>query len=170
MRGFRVAAYVTILAAKANGFVTAPHPSRSWERTEKYSPVSSRLNLSGPSPDPERLKQIMQEEAMNPDNMKKSAELMKNMKPEMIDEMLQDLDNMPEAQRKQMEAMGMNPAIMRQSIEAMKSNPKMVEEMGKMLDHLTPEEILERSRQAQAALSGKTQETNRDASTLSARQ
>ena len=112
--------------------------------------TKTSLRLSTPMPDPERMQKILQEEATNPENMKATADMMKNLKPEDIDQMLREMDNMPAAQRKQMEAMGMNPDIMRQSIEMMKANPAMAKEMAKMMETLTPEEMLEKSRQAQA--------------------
>jgi len=101
-------------------------------------------------PDPERMKQIMEEESKNPANMKASAEMLKNLRPEDIDGMLREMDNMPAAQKKQLEAMGMNPDMMRQSMEMMKANPQMAEQMANMMETMTPEEMMEKSRQAQA--------------------
>lgn len=100
--------------------------------------------------DPERVKQIMEEETRNPENMKASAEMLKNLKPEDIDAMLRQMDNMPPAQRKQMEDMGMNPDLMRKSVEMIKANPEMAKQMSNMMETMTPEEIMEKSRQSQA--------------------
>ena len=116
---------------------------------------SSNLFMSPPPmPDPERMKQIMDEEAKNPENMKASAQMLKNIKPEDIDGMLREMDNMPAAQKKQLEAMGMNPDMMRQSMEMMKANPEMARQMASMMETMTPEEMMEKSRQAQANFAG----------------
>ena len=108
------------------------------------------------APDPERMKQILQEEATNPENMKATAEMMKNLKPQDIDNMLAEMDRMPAAQKEQMKAMGMNPDIMRQSIEMMKNNPDMAKSMAEMMDKMTPEEMLAKSQQAQANIAAAT--------------
>ena len=100
-------------------------------------------------PDPERMRQIMEEEAKNPQNMKATANMLKNLKPNDIDAMLREMDSMPAEQKKQLEAMGMNPNIMRQTMEMMKSNPEMAKSMANMMESMSPEELLEKSRQAQ---------------------
>ena len=108
---------------------------------------------STPTPDPERMRQIMEEEAKNPQNMKATANMLKNLKPNDIDTMLREMDNMPAQQKKQLEAMGMNPNIMRQTMEMMKANPEMAKSMANMMESMSPEELLEKSRQAQATFS-----------------
>lgn len=130
------------MSATSSAFVTQPPVQVSQTRTTLF--------MSTPMPDPERMKQIMEEEARNPQNMKASANMLKNLKPEDIDGMLREMDNMPEAQKKQLEAMGMNPAMMRQSMEMMKANPAMAKQMANMMESMTPEEMMEKSRQAQA--------------------
>lgn len=130
------------MSATSSAFVT--------QSTGQVSQTRSTLFMSTPMPDPERMKQIMEEEARNPENMKASANMLKNLKPEDIDGMLREMDNMPEAQKKQLEAMGMNPEMMRQSMEMMKANPAMAKQMANMMESMTPEEMMEKSRQAQA--------------------
>jgi hypothetical protein len=120
----------------------------------QISRSSSHLFMAPPMPDPERMKQIMDEEATNPENMKASAQMLKNIKPEDIDGMLREMDNMPAAQKKQLEAMGMNPDMMRQSMEMMKANPEMARQMASMMETMTPEQMMEKSRQAQANFAG----------------
>jgi len=141
------------LSFVAVAFTTAPAASAF--STNSYTQSSTRrtTNLymsTPPIPDPARIKQIMEEEANNPENMKASAEMLKNLKPQDIDEMLRQMDDMPAAQRKQMEEMGMNPDLMRQSVEMMKANPAMAKQMSNMMETMTPEEIMEKSRQSQA--------------------
>lgn len=103
----------------------------------------------------------MEEESNNPENLKASVEMLKNLKPGDIDEMLQQMDNMPAAQRSQLEAMGMNPDLMRKTVEMMKTNPEMAKQMSKMMENMTPDEVMEKSRQAQASF-----ETSRSSATV----
>jgi len=133
---------------------TPQQPRKHGLITNVARSTKSNLGMSSSTPDAERMKKILEEEANNPQNLKATAEAMKNLKPEDIDKMLEEMDNMPAAQKKQLEAMGMNPDIMRQSIEMMKSNPDMAKQMADMMENLTPEEMLEKSRQAQQAFSG----------------
>jgi len=93
----------------------------------------------------------MEEESQNPENLKASAEVLKNLNPDDLDTMLAQMDNMPAAQRQQMEAMGMNPELMRKSVELMKSNPQMAKQMANMMETMTPDQIMDKSRQAQQA-------------------
>mmetsp|Transcript_4106 Transcript_4106/g.4684 ORF Transcript_4106/g.4684 Transcript_4106/m.4684 type:complete len:413 (+) Transcript_4106:86-1324(+) len=130
-------------AASAFGVVINSHMS-------SISTTNLHLSNTPPTPDPERIKQMVEEESRNPESMKASAEMLKNLQPEDIDAMLRQMDNMPPAQRKQMEAMGMNPDLMRQSVEMMKANPQMAKQMSNMMETMTPEEIMEKSRQSQA--------------------
>ena len=58
----------------------------------------------------------MEEESKNPENLKASVAMLKNLKLGDIDEMLQQMNNMPAAQRSQLEAMGMNPDLMRKTM------------------------------------------------------
>ena len=131
-------------------------PATTTTTTTTTGTSSSTLLRSTPGPDPERMKQILQEEGTNPENMKATAEMMKNLKPQDIDNMLSEMDRMPASQKAQMKAMGMNPDIMRQSIEMMKNNPAMAKSMAEMMDKMTPEEMLEKSKQAQANIAAAT--------------
>jgi len=49
-----------------------------------------------------------------------------------------------------MKSMGMNPELMRKSVEMMKSNPEMAKQMANMMDTMSPDQIMEKSRDAQA--------------------
>ena len=62
------------------------------------------------------MKQIMEEESKNPENLKASVAMLKNLKLGDIDEMLQQMNNMPAAQRSQLEAMGINSDLMRKTM------------------------------------------------------
>lgn len=101
------------------------------------------------SSEEQRKQEIFAQETMNAANMKSSAEMMKNMKPEDIDRMIKDMDNMPASQMEQMNSMGMNVDMMKSTMQMMKNNPAMVESMGKMMGSMTPEQLMEQSRVAQ---------------------
>mmetsp|Transcript_32072 Transcript_32072/g.49040 ORF Transcript_32072/g.49040 Transcript_32072/m.49040 type:complete len:377 (-) Transcript_32072:93-1223(-) len=98
----------------------------------------------------------LKDELNNPEYMKASAAMMKNMKPEDIDMMLNQIENMPASETEQMRKMGMNPEVMKQSLRMMKSNPEMAKQMSKMMETMTPEEMMEKSREAQERFSTMT--------------
>lgn len=144
MKGQRVLALS--LAVSRGNFMSSAYVTPFSRRN--YISDNTRLFMST-FPDPERMRQIMEEEAKNPQNMKATANMLKNLKPNDIDAMLREMDSMPAEQKKQLEAMGMNPNIMRQTMEMMKSNPEMAKSMANMMESMSPEELLEKSRQAQ---------------------
>jgi ribosomal protein L12E/L44/L45/RPP1/RPP2 len=115
----------------------------------------SRLTLLEATPngvDMERMKGIMEQESLNAESLKASAEAMKNMKPSDIDQILAEMDNMPASQLEQLKSMGMDPAVMKSSLQMMKKNPEMMKTMGEMMGTMTPEELLKQSRQAQETM------------------
>lgn len=83
--------------------------------------------------------------------------MMKNMSEQDIENMIREMDNMPAAQLNQMKAMGMDPAIMKQTMNMIKDNPSMRKSMAEMMGQMSPEEIMERSRQAQESIKNMNQ-------------
>ena len=154
MNVITLALSVALFTSRATfAFLTSPIPSHVKTKTSWFvtdSQVQLNMSSSPPMPDPERMKQIMDEEARNPENMKASAAMLKNLSPQDIESMIREMENMPAAQRKQLEAMGMNTDLMRQSMEMMKANPEMAKQMANMMETMSPEEMLEKSKQAQA--------------------
>jgi hypothetical protein len=126
-------------------FQVPPLASTSFSRGLAATPTSNGVDM-------ERMKSIMAEEAMNPEALKASAEAMKNMKPGDIDQILREMDNMPAAQLEQLKSLGMDPTIMKNSLQMMKQNPEMMKTMGEMMQTMTPEELLQQSRQAQETM------------------
>lgn len=94
---------------------------------------------------------------MNPANMKASAEMMQNMKPEDIDRMVEEMERMPASQLEQMKSMGMNVDMMKSTMQMMKSNPDMMKSVGKMMENMSPEQLLDQSRAAQEAMTQQQQ-------------
>ena len=86
---------------------------------------------------------------MNAENMKESARKMQTMTSADLDSMMQEMDSMPAQQMEELKKMGMDPALMKKSMEMMKENPGMMNAVGKMMENMTPEEMLAQSRAAQ---------------------
>eukprot|EP00594_Rhizosolenia_setigera_P005935 CAMPEP_0178949206 /NCGR_PEP_ID=MMETSP0789-20121207/5907_1 /TAXON_ID=3005 /ORGANISM="Rhizosolenia setigera, Strain CCMP 1694" /LENGTH=459 /DNA_ID=CAMNT_0020629673 /DNA_START=63 /DNA_END=1445 /DNA_ORIENTATION=+ len=125
---------------------------------KKTITTSSLFLSSSPSDgDDETRARIFREESLNADNLKASSEMMKNMSEQDIENMIREMDNMPAAQLNQMKAMGMDPAIMKQTMNMIKDNPSMRKSMAEMMGQMSPEEIMERSRQAQESIKNMNQ-------------
>ena len=118
-----VIAYVlTALSFSASSgviaFAPAPRPAMRQAR-------SSPTNIFS-MPSDERMAEIAREEASNEANMRAAAQQMKNLKPEDIEKMVEDMEKNPFA-KQALKAMGMDP-------EAMKKTMKMMK--GKAVEHL----------------------------------
>lgn len=77
---------------------------------------------------------------------------MKNLKPEDIDKMLVEMENMNPIQKSALKAMNMDPDMMKKTMEMMKDNPSMVANAQKVMETMSPDELLEQSRKAQEQL------------------
>merc|ERR1712194_138595 len=77
----------------------------------------------------------------------------KNLKPGDIDNMLQEFENMNPIQKSTLKAMNMDPAMMKKTMEMMRDNPSMVAQAQKVMETMSPDELLEQSRMAQEQLS-----------------
>ena len=62
----------------------------------------------------------------DPKQMKMAAEAMKNLKPDDLDRMIKEMDNMNPLQAGALKAMGMNPEMMKKTVEMMRDNPEMI--------------------------------------------
>lgn len=138
-----------MMSVKKIGAFTTP-PSIIKKKT-----ITTSLFLS--SDDDETRARIFREESLNAENLKASSEMMKNMSEEDIENMIREMDKMPSAQLEQMKAMGMDPAIMKQTMNMIKDNPSMRKSMAEMMGQMSPEEIMERSRQAQESIQNMNQ-------------
>jgi hypothetical protein len=119
--------------------------------------VLPRLSSSSET-EGERMKAILAEESMNTANFAASAKQMQNMTPEGMDQMIKEMDQMSPAQLEQLKAMGMDPNLMKQSMKMMRDNPSMMASVGKMMETMTPEQLLEQSRKAQQQMAKMTPE------------
>eukprot|EP00980_Cylindrotheca_fusiformis_P002244 scaffold517_cov119-Cylindrotheca_fusiformis.AAC.27 len=127
--------------------------------TQKLS--SSRFSVLKASKDDDqskRMQEILAEEANNPTNMKAAAQAMKNIKPEDFDRMIAEMETMNPLQKGALKAMGMDPDMMKKTMEMMKENPQMIESAQKLMENMTPEELLAQSREAQKQMANMTPE------------
>jgi hypothetical protein len=131
------------------GFTLAPQRSAS--------PGFSVLKSSDDD-QAKRMEEILAEEANNPTNMKAAAEVMKNIKPEDFNRMLEEMETMNPIQKGALKAMGMDPEMMKKTMEMMKDNPKMIESAQKLMENMTPQELFEQSRAAQKQMANITPE------------
>jgi len=91
---------------------------------------------------------------MNKDNMAATAKQLQNMKPEDMDKMLAELDAMNPVQASALKALGMDPEMVMKSMKMMRDNPNMMKSMGKMMETMTPEEMMAKSQQAAQQMAG----------------
>mmetsp|Transcript_32787 Transcript_32787/g.35350 ORF Transcript_32787/g.35350 Transcript_32787/m.35350 type:complete len:403 (-) Transcript_32787:2593-3801(-) len=116
----------------SNGFISSP--------SREYSFPS----LLKSSKDPNEFAKSMSSQAIDQ---------MKNLKPGDIDNMLQEFENMNPIQKNALKAMNMDPAMMKKTMEMMRDNPSMVAQAQKVMETMSPDELLEQSRMAQEQLS-----------------
>lgn len=81
---------------------------------------------------------------------KQALDYIKTMNPSDLDQMIADLDKMPETELK---AMGMDAEIMKTTLQMAKEDPSMLQSMTQMMETMSAEEIVERSREAQQLFS-----------------
>ncbi|CAJ1952550.1 unnamed protein product [Cylindrotheca closterium] len=149
---FTVTVFALLNGCAVQGFTTAPRRSSS-SRT-----VSSLSSAPSEEDQAKRMQEILAEEANNKTNMKAAAQAMKNIKPEDMNRMLEEMENMNPLQQGALKAMGMDPAMMKKTMEMMRDNPKMVESAQKLMENMSPAELLEQSQAAQKRMANMTPE------------
>jgi hypothetical protein len=112
----------------------------------------------------DKLRGIIEEDASDETVMRAAAEQMKNIKPDDIDKMIKEMENMGPIQRQALKAMGMDPEAMKQTMKMMKDNPQMIESAQRLMSTMTPQQMLEQSRMAQERMKGMTPEQIAEAS------
>ena len=81
---------------------------------------------SSPNDDKDDFMKGMTGDMNDPKQMKMAAEAMKNLKPDDLDRMIKEMDNMNPLQAGALKAMGMNPEMMKKTVEMMRDNPEMI--------------------------------------------
>lgn len=110
------------------------------------------------TPSPDEIRRLMEEESSNPVTLAESAERMKNMTPEDMAKLIDEMEKMDPVQKAQLKAMGMDPDTMLISMKMMKDNPQMMATAQKLMSNMTPEEMMRQSREAQLKMSSMSKE------------
>jgi len=128
-------------------------------RVGKKSNIRLFSSNSNSEEDLEKVKKMMAEGAMmNPEMMKQSAEEMKNMKPEDMDRIIGEMDQMGEGQKEQLKSLGMDVEMMKKSMTMMRQNPELIRNAQQMMEKLTPEQMVAQSKIAQKQMQSMTPE------------
>lgn len=90
--------------------------------------------------------------------MKAAAEQMKSLKPGDLDKMVKEMEEMNPFQKSALKAIGMDPDAMMSTMKMMKDNPGMIENAQKLMENMTPEQMMEQSRLAQQQMKKMTPE------------
>lgn len=96
-------------------------------------------------------------EDLNADQLKAVNDKVKNLSPDEVGSVLDMMEKMDPAQEARLKAMGVDPAIMRKTAEMLKENPQMREQAQKMMENMSPEDMLKASQQAQEQMKGMSQ-------------
>jgi len=81
-----------------------------------------------------------------------AMEQMKNIKPEDIDRMMEEMDKMNPLQKNALKAMNMDPDLMKKRMKMMRDNPSIVANAQKVMENMSPDELLTSARRAQEQL------------------
>lgn len=91
-------------------------------------------------------------------DMEDMLQQMKNFQPKDIDKIVAQMEGMSEAERNYIESMGMDLNVMKSTVSMMKENPEMAKSMVDVMESMTPEQLIEQSRVAQAKLKDMVQQ------------
>merc|ERR1719261_185230 len=89
---------------------------------------------------------------MSKDQLNAVNEQVKNMSSDDVGKMLDAMKDMGPAEEARMKAMGMDPTMMRETAKMLKDNPQMADMAQKMMQNMSPEDMLKSSQQAQAQM------------------
>jgi hypothetical protein len=93
-------------------------------------------------------------ESLSPEELKAVNERMKNLSNNEVDSVLDMMEQMAPGQEERLKAMGVDPALMKQTAQMLKENPQLREQAKKMMENMSPEEMLKASQQAQEQMKG----------------
>ncbi|KAL3934043.1 MAG: hypothetical protein SGARI_003557 [Bacillariaceae sp.] len=91
---------------------------------------------------------------LSPDELKAVNERMKNLSNNEVDSVLGMMETMAPGQEERLKAMGVDPALMKETAKMLKDNPQMREQAKKMMENMSPEEMLKASQTAQEQMKG----------------
>jgi len=85
-------------------------------------------------------------------------ERVKNLSTSEVGSVLDMMEGMDPAQEARLKAMGVDPKLMQQTAAMLKDNPQMREQAQKMMQNMSPEDMLKASQQAQEQMSSMSEE------------
>jgi hypothetical protein len=93
-------------------------------------------------------------EKLNSEDLKAVNEKFKNLSNDEVSSVLDMMEKMDPEQEARLKAMGVDPSIMQETAKLLKENPQMREQAKKMMENLSPEDMLKASQQAQEQMKG----------------
>jgi hypothetical protein len=93
-------------------------------------------------------------ENLNPEDLKAVNERVKNLSNDEVSSVLDMMEKMDPAQEARLKAMGVDPSIMQETAKLLKENPQMREQAKKMMENMSPDDMLKASQQAQEQMKG----------------
>ena len=97
-------------------------------------------------------------ENLSVDEVKAINDRVKNLQDNEVDSVLEMMEKMDPAQEARLKQMGVDPAMMQRTAQMMKSNPQLREQAKKMMENMSPEEMLAASQQAQKQMANMSPE------------
>jgi hypothetical protein len=97
-------------------------------------------------------------ENLSPDEVKAINERVKNLSNNEVDSVLEMMEKMDPSQEARLKQMGVDPAMMQRTAQMMKDNPQLREQAKKMMESMSPEEMLAASQQAQKQMANMSPE------------
>ena len=113
-------------AATAHAFVLPP------------APRTTRLQMMPPKPGD-----------MTPESMRQAADALKTLKPDQIQQMLKEVEDMSPEERERLKGMGINPDMLKMSMKVMKANPNVIKMAQEQMAKMSPEQMKQASDLAQ---------------------
>ena len=105
-------------AATAHAFVLPP------------APRTTRLQMMPPKPGD-----------MTPESMRQAADALKTLKPDQIQQMLKEVEDMSPQERERLKGMGINPDMLKMSMKVMKANPNVIKMAQEQMAKMSPEQM-----------------------------
>ena len=86
---------------------------------------------------------------MTPESMRQAADALKTLKPDQIQQMLKEVEDMSPEERERLKGMGINPDMLKMSMKVMKANPNVIKMAQEQMAKMSPEQMKQASDLAQ---------------------
>merc|ERR1719353_1760506 len=87
--------------------------------------------------------------SMTPESMRQAADALKTLKPDQIQQMLKEVEDMSPQERERLKSMGINPDMLKMSMKVMKANPNVIRMAQEQMSKMSPEQTKQASDLAQ---------------------